>query len=55
MHHGTVAIIGDGQMGLVLSDALVVRGIDVRLWGPFEDDIAALAATRRSPDRLPGP
>jgi len=50
---GTVAIIGDGQMGLVLADAFVARGLSVRLWGPFPDDIETLAGTRRSPRRLP--
>ena len=47
-----VAIVGDGQMGLVLADALAERGVAVRLWGPFEEDIAELAKTRRSPKRL---
>ena len=47
-----VAIIGDGQMGLVLADALAERGISVRLWGPFPDDIDELASTRQSPKRL---
>ena len=47
-----VAIVGDGQMGLVLADALAERGVAVRLWGPFEEDIADLARTRRSPRRL---
>lgn len=46
-------IVGDGQMGLVLADALAERGIPVRLWGPFAEDIQTLAATRRS-RRLPG-
>jgi glycerol-3-phosphate dehydrogenase (NAD(P)+) len=46
------AIVGDGQMGLVLADALTERGIPVRLWGPFPEDIQTLAATRRS-RRLP--
>jgi glycerol-3-phosphate dehydrogenase (NAD(P)+) len=49
----TVAIVGDGQMGLVLADALVTRGASVRLWGPFPDDIAALGSTRTAPRRLP--
>ncbi len=47
-----VAIVGDGQMGLVLSDALAERGVPVRLWGPFPEDIESLAATRRCPKRL---
>lgn len=42
------AIIGDGQMGLVLADALVERGVDVRLWGPFPDEVRDLAASRRT-------
>ena len=48
----TVAVVGDGQMGLVLADALVCRGVDVRLWGPFQDSIDELRGTRKSP-RLP--
>ena len=50
----TVGILGDGQMGLVLADALVACGVDVRLWGPFQADIESLAASRQSPARLPG-
>ncbi len=42
------AIVGDGQMGLVLAAALVEREAPVRLWGPFPDDVRELAATRRS-------
>ena len=49
----TVAIIGDGQMGLVLADALVTRGVNVRLWGPFSEEVTNLAKTRKSP-RLSG-
>lgn len=48
-----VAIVGDGQMALVLSDVLAVRGIPVAIVSPFERDAAALAATRAS-QRLPG-
>ena len=47
-----VAIIGDGQMGLVLADALVERGMEVSMWGPFEDHIKTLRDTRKS-SRLP--
>ncbi|MHC5023681.1 MAG: NAD(P)H-dependent glycerol-3-phosphate dehydrogenase [Planctomycetota bacterium] len=47
-----VAIIGDGQMGLVMADALAACGVGVRLWGPFAKDMQELAATRRSPARL---
>jgi glycerol-3-phosphate dehydrogenase (NAD(P)+) len=46
-------IIGDGQMALVLADALAERGVSARLWGPLEAPARHLAATRRS-ERLPG-
>lgn len=45
----TVAVIGDGQMGLVLADALQYRGADVRLWGPFQENVELLRTTRKSP------
>ncbi len=45
----TVTVIGDGQMGLVLADALVCRGVQVRLWGPFVENIEQLRRTRKSP------
>ncbi|MGA0285722.1 MAG: NAD(P)H-dependent glycerol-3-phosphate dehydrogenase [Phycisphaerales bacterium] len=48
-----IVIVGDGQMGLVLAEQLSLVGHAVRLWGPFPDALASLAATRRSP-RLPG-
>jgi len=47
-----VTVIGDGQFGLVLASLAASRGHSVRLWGAFPADLAALAATRRSP-RLP--
>lgn len=46
-------IIGDGQMALVMADALVYRGSAVRLWSPIADEGRELASTRTSP-RLPG-
>ena len=46
------AIVGDGQMGLVLADALAQRGVSVRLWGRSEGRVRELARTRRSPQRL---
>ncbi|MCH8005692.1 MAG: NAD(P)-dependent glycerol-3-phosphate dehydrogenase [Planctomycetes bacterium] len=49
-----VAIVGDGQMGLVLADALAHHGVGVRLWGRSPTRVRELAATRRSPRRLPG-
>lgn len=48
----SVAVIGDGQMGLVLADALQAKDADVRLWGPFPDHLTDLARTRNS-TRLP--
>ena len=48
----SVAVVGDGQMGLVLADALHARGAEVRVWGPFSDHVSDLAQTRTSP-RLP--
>jgi glycerol-3-phosphate dehydrogenase (NAD(P)+) len=45
----TVALIGDGQMGLVLADALAYKGVDVTLWGPFKEDIGRLLENRTSP------
>ena len=49
----SVTVIGDGQMGLVMADALAVGGHQVRLWGPFEEHVAAIRDSRLS-DRLPG-
>lgn len=48
-----VAILGDGQMALVLADALAQRSVPARLWSPFAADAAALAAGRVS-SRLAG-
>lgn len=42
-------IIGDGQMGLVLADALAERGVAVRLWGRSPQSVAELAKSRKSP------
>ena len=47
-----VVIIGDGQMGLVLADALFSKGINVTIWSPFKDCAVSLKETRQSP-RLP--
>ena len=44
-----ILILGDGQMALVLADALVVRGVHVRVWSPFPDDAAVLCSSRQSP------
>ncbi len=49
-----VAIVGDGQMGLVIGALAAERGLPCRLWGRNEQAVAELASTRRSPHRLPG-
>lgn len=48
-----VAIVGDGQMGVVMAAMLAERGVPVSVWGPFPEAIRALAASRRS-QRMPG-
>ncbi len=48
-----VAIVGDGQMGLVLAALAAERGLACRLWGRDAARVAELAATRRSSKRLP--
>ena len=48
----SVVVIGDGQMGLVMADALVAKGVQVRLWGPFPSHIDDIAERRKSA-RLP--
>jgi glycerol-3-phosphate dehydrogenase (NAD(P)+) len=49
-----VAILGTGQFGLVLADALAERGLAVRMWGPFADTVRTLRETRRLPRRVEG-
>jgi glycerol-3-phosphate dehydrogenase (NAD(P)+) len=51
----TVAIMGDGQMGLVLASLLAQKtdAPEVRLWGFDERSVNALAQTRTTP-RLEG-
>ena len=48
-----VTIIGDGQMALVMADALVTRGVCVRIWGPFPEHIERLGNDRGA-SRLTG-
>lgn len=50
---GRVAVVGDGQMGLVLASILAERRVPCTLTGPFEKELAELARRRTSP-RLPG-
>jgi glycerol-3-phosphate dehydrogenase (NAD(P)+) len=53
-HSGERAcIIGDGQMALVVADALHARGLHTRIWSPFGEDAQSLRITRSSP-RLDG-
>ena len=49
----SIAVVGDGQMGLVLAEQLATAGHKVVLWGPFAESLESLATTRRSA-RLPG-
>jgi glycerol-3-phosphate dehydrogenase (NAD(P)+) len=49
----TIAVIGDGQMGLVMADAFVVRGCVTRVFSPFEESARSLRETRTT-SRLPG-
>ncbi len=49
-----VAIIGDGQMGLVLADALAWAGVPATIWGPFPENVSHLATHRENPGRFPG-
>jgi glycerol-3-phosphate dehydrogenase (NAD(P)+) len=43
-----VLILGDGQMALVMADALAANGVACRIWSPFAEDARALRASRRS-------
>lgn len=52
--HGPIAILGDGQMALVMADALATRGLGVRMWCPRPEDAVELARTREQAARLPG-
>ncbi len=49
-----VAIIGDGQMGVVLALALDAGGAGVTIWGHDAAHVADLAARRESRRHLPG-
>ena len=49
-----MAIVGCGQMGLVMADAAVAAGVPhVRLWGPAGAMIDELRSARTNHDRLP--
>ena len=49
-----VAVIGDGQMATVCAVMLADRGIHVRLWSVFRDNVEAMKATRENRRYLPG-
>ncbi|MGI9013240.1 MAG: NAD(P)H-dependent glycerol-3-phosphate dehydrogenase [Phycisphaerales bacterium] len=48
-----IAIVGDGQMGLVLARILADSGCAVGLWGPFPEHVSRLQRERHSPVHLP--
>ena len=50
---GRVAIVGDGQMGLVCACILDAQGISSTLWGYFADYMHNVMQTRVSPRYLP--
>jgi len=50
-HH--VAMIGTGQMGLVMADAIFARGARVTMWGPRAEIVRQLQDEREIPARLP--
>lgn len=49
-----VAVIGDGQMATVCAAMLADRGIHVRIWSVFRENIEAMKATRENRRYLPG-
>jgi glycerol-3-phosphate dehydrogenase (NAD(P)+) len=48
-----VAMIGTGQMGLVMADAIAARGVGVTMWGPRTEIVERLREDRAIPERLP--
>jgi len=49
MSTSRIAILGDGQMALVMGDALMEQGRDVVFWSHDENSLRDLAKKRRSP------
>lgn len=49
-----VTVIGDGQMATVCAVMLADRGVHVRLWSIFRENIEAIKATRENRRYLPG-
>lgn len=50
----TATIIGDGAMGTVCGILLASKGVRVRMWGAFEEQIAELRRDRENKRFLPG-
>jgi glycerol-3-phosphate dehydrogenase (NAD(P)+) len=50
----SIAVVGAGQMGLVLAEILAHNRSRVRLWGHDPHAVAELRRTRRNPHRLAG-
>ena len=48
MSDRVITVMGDGQMGLVMADAFHKGGAQVRVWGPFPEDLEHLATTRKT-------
>jgi hypothetical protein len=51
---GMIAVIGAGAFGTALAVALARNGQAATLWARDPEQVAAMAATRRNPTRLPG-
>lgn len=49
-----IAIVGDGSMATVCALLLESRGLEVTLWGPFAEHVAAMIQTRENRKYLPG-
>jgi glycerol-3-phosphate dehydrogenase (NAD(P)+) len=49
-----IAVLSDGGWGTALALVLCGNGHEVRIWGPFPDYLAEMAATRKNPRFLAG-
>lgn len=48
-----IAVLGDGSWGTTLTVLLAEKGHEVRLWGPFSDNIQSLKRSRENTKFLP--